>query len=230
MGVSLTIMLCSLPVLASPIIQFEKVEVNVGEVQSGQIVQVEFPFKNMGDQPLEIKSVSASCGCTQPKAKQNILQPGESSAIEAKFTVPMTGADFNKPIAVMCNDPANREVKLSIVGKAIQVVTLTPASISIETMMTGSRREETVLVTPTNPDGFSIDSVIPSGKHLIVREVVKANDGKGSYRIKFTITAGGIPGRVLDYLLIKLGLPNKPEVRVLVYGNVEAKKDDSKPA
>ena len=37
---------------------------DLGKVEEGQVVDVAFRFKNTGDKPLIIPSVSVSCGCT----------------------------------------------------------------------------------------------------------------------------------------------------------------------
>jgi hypothetical protein len=47
-------------------IEFEKTEVNMGNLTQHHPDTATFIFKNTGDTPLVIYSAEASCGCTQP--------------------------------------------------------------------------------------------------------------------------------------------------------------------
>lgn len=59
---------------------------DLGQVEEGQVVDVAFRFKNTGDKPLVISSVSTSCGCTTiPEKPKEPFAPGEEGVIKAKF-------------------------------------------------------------------------------------------------------------------------------------------------
>jgi hypothetical protein len=59
---------------------------DLGKVEEGQVVDVAFRFKNTGDKPLFISSVSASCGCTTiPEKPKEPFAPGQEGVIKAKF-------------------------------------------------------------------------------------------------------------------------------------------------
>lgn len=58
---------------------------NLGKVKEGQVVEVRFRFKNIGDKNLIIENVSASCGCTVPETPDRPFAPGEEGVIKAKF-------------------------------------------------------------------------------------------------------------------------------------------------
>jgi len=59
---------------------------NLGKVEEGQVVEVAFRFKNTGDKPLIIASVSVGCGCTTITEKpKEPLTPGQEGVIKAKF-------------------------------------------------------------------------------------------------------------------------------------------------
>ena len=59
---------------------------DLGKVEEGQVVDVAFRFKNTGDKPLVIASVSVGCGCTIiTERRKEPLQPGREGVIKAKF-------------------------------------------------------------------------------------------------------------------------------------------------
>lgn len=58
---------------------------NLGKVNEGQKVEVNFRFKNTGDRSLIITSASASCGCTVPNPPKEPIAPGNEGSIKAVF-------------------------------------------------------------------------------------------------------------------------------------------------
>ena len=69
-----------------PILKFDFDTYDFGEVTDGEIVEVDYTFKNTGESNLIIYDASASCGCTVPKyPKDKEIKPGESGVIKARF-------------------------------------------------------------------------------------------------------------------------------------------------
>ena len=58
---------------------------NFGRINEGQQLQVSFRFKNTGDKPLVIKSVTPGCGCTAADPPSEPIQPGAEGSINASF-------------------------------------------------------------------------------------------------------------------------------------------------
>ena len=69
-----------------PIIKFDFDTYDFGEVTDGEIVEVNYTFKNTGKSNLIIYDASASCGCTVPEyPKDEEIKPGETGVIKARF-------------------------------------------------------------------------------------------------------------------------------------------------
>ena len=69
-----------------PIIKFDFDTFDFGEVTDGEIVEVDYIFKNIGKSNLIIFDASASCGCTVPEyPKDKEIKPGETGVIKARF-------------------------------------------------------------------------------------------------------------------------------------------------
>lgn len=58
----------------------------------------DFKFTNISDKPIKLVYVKASCGCTTPSWTQEIIQPGKTGIVTAKYGI-RPGA-FNKTVTV----------------------------------------------------------------------------------------------------------------------------------
>jgi hypothetical protein len=56
-----------------------------GKIQEGQKLEVSFRYKNIGDKPLVIQHVQASCGCTVAEQSTEPVAPGADGLIKATF-------------------------------------------------------------------------------------------------------------------------------------------------
>lgn len=70
----------------APQITFEETEYNSGKITQGEVLNYVYKFKNTGDAPLIISSVTGSCGCTIPRSyPTGKIMPGEGGEIEVEF-------------------------------------------------------------------------------------------------------------------------------------------------
>ncbi|MFB6320116.1 DUF1573 domain-containing protein [Saccharicrinis sp. FJH54] len=70
----------------SPKIAFSETEHDLGNIkEDGGKVETVFEFRNLGQEPLMIKNVSSSCGCTTPTYSKEPILPGKSGQIRAVF-------------------------------------------------------------------------------------------------------------------------------------------------
>ena len=97
-----------------PHIAFEEEDFDAGTILSGEKLKHSFKFKNRGGQPLKLKRVKASCGCTATAPSQDVIQPGESAFIEATFDSKGRSGKQHKTIMVQSNDPVNPNVVLHL--------------------------------------------------------------------------------------------------------------------
>jgi len=76
---------------------------NFGKVAEGAIVEYNYRFKNTGNVPLVVTSVSASCGCTVPEKPEAPIKPGEIGFIKVKFNSENRPGETRKSITVNSN-------------------------------------------------------------------------------------------------------------------------------
>jgi hypothetical protein len=60
-------------------------EKDLGTIEEGQKVEIVYEYTNVGQKPLVIKNVAASCGCTVPELPKVPVMPGKTGVIKAVF-------------------------------------------------------------------------------------------------------------------------------------------------
>ncbi len=96
-------------------IKFEQEVIDYGKIKLGSDGNRVFKFKNTGDAPLEIKSASASCGCTVPQTPKKPIFPGQTGEIKVHYDTNRPG-NFSKPITVHSNAKNGERKMLTIKG------------------------------------------------------------------------------------------------------------------
>ena len=88
---------------AMPKIQFEKKTHDFGEFEEGIQATTSFKFKNTGNAPLVLNSVTPSCGCTSPQWTKEPVAPGEEGEIKVVYNSKNRVGQFTKTITVKHN-------------------------------------------------------------------------------------------------------------------------------
>lgn len=103
------------PTRKPPQIKFETTTFNYDTIPQGKVVEYEFKFKNIGEQPLSIKDVKGSCGCTIGSYPFLDIAPNEQNSIKARFDSKGKKGVQSTTITVYSN-AEQKEVVLSLKG------------------------------------------------------------------------------------------------------------------
>ncbi|MGD9676322.1 MAG: DUF1573 domain-containing protein [Candidatus Bipolaricaulia bacterium] len=117
----LTLLLCTtvgVTVAATGDLLADAADFNFGKVIEGTIVVHTFILSNPGPQPLEIRKVRASCGCTATALSDYSLDAGESVQLEARVDTSGFGGDIVKSIYVdyITGTTESRTLTLHVAG------------------------------------------------------------------------------------------------------------------
>ena len=96
-------------------VKFNEVVHNFGQVEYNSDVKYTFEFKNTSKEPVAIKDVGTSCGCTTPSYSKEPVAPGKTGSVTAKYDSSRIGA-FTKTLTVYIN---NDQIKLMIRGTVL---------------------------------------------------------------------------------------------------------------
>jgi hypothetical protein len=91
---------------SGPRIEIEPSDHDFGGVKPNQELLHVFTVSNVGTEPLEIRRISTSCGCTAAIAKTRVLNPGQSTTLEVTLETRKYKGVIEKSVSVASNDPA----------------------------------------------------------------------------------------------------------------------------
>ncbi len=90
--------------LKGPVITWEKVTHDFGDVFQGDKVSHVFKFTNTGTEPLVITNVEVTCGCTTPKGwPRDPIMPGGEGELTVAFNSAGKFGKQNKVVTVTSN-------------------------------------------------------------------------------------------------------------------------------
>ena len=104
-----------------PQIEFKTEVIDYGTVKKSEDNGIRvFEFTNTGDEPLIIKDVKSTCGCTVPDKPKEPIMPGKTGEIPVKYN--MNPGPINKTITVESNavNKTNGRVPLKIKGTVVR--------------------------------------------------------------------------------------------------------------
>lgn len=98
-------------------VKFAKTRHDFGEVkeEKGPVSTV-FKFQNIGNKPLKLLSVKATCGCTTPGWSRDSVMPGDSGTVTVQYNPMGRPGVFGKEVLVE-TDGVPENVTLTILGK-----------------------------------------------------------------------------------------------------------------
>jgi hypothetical protein len=85
---------------------------SLGTIEEGQILKVNFRFKNAGKNPLVLEKVQPACGCTVADYPKTPITPGNTGEIIASFDSKGREGQQNKTLTVFANTPENTHTLL----------------------------------------------------------------------------------------------------------------------
>lgn len=101
------------PTAPTSVVKFEKETHDFGTLKYAADASYTFTFTNTSKEPIVIKDVKTSCGCTTPSYSREPIGPGRKGTVTAKYDSTRQG-NFYKTLTVTIND----EVKvLTIKGE-----------------------------------------------------------------------------------------------------------------
>jgi hypothetical protein len=77
-------------------------EIKLDDLQKDKKSVAVFTLKNIGNQPLSINNIDASCGCTKPYWDKNPIPPGKETSVTLEIQ-PEDAGFFHKTVRVYCN-------------------------------------------------------------------------------------------------------------------------------
>jgi hypothetical protein len=105
-----------------PIIQFETMKVDFGQVIQGELPKAVFKFKNVGTGPLVVTYVEKVCGCAHLDWTKDAVAPGGNGEITLDYNSAERPGIFRRSVVVKTNMGKDKDIFLMIKGDVIPPV------------------------------------------------------------------------------------------------------------
>lgn len=103
---------------------FSKTTHDFGVVWDHKEVEITFPFTNEGTEPLEIRDLRSTCGCTVPALEKTEYAPGEGGEITVIFN-PHNRSGLNQRTVTVTTNDAQGAYRLAIRAEVKPVLEIT---------------------------------------------------------------------------------------------------------
>jgi hypothetical protein len=97
-------------------IKWLETSINFGTIKSGEKVKLIYRFKNVGEKPLFVISVSEACKCALTEYNTDPIQPGKQGTIAVTFDSKTQAEAIRKSLVVETNTYDNRYQHLIFTG------------------------------------------------------------------------------------------------------------------
>jgi len=201
---------------------FEAKDYNFGTDARAAKAEHVFSFKNEGDQPIEIMSVSVSCTCTKPEILTKVVAPGEEGRIAAKFQtkkfVGQRGATLN---VSMKKGDSYATALLSVRGYIRQDVVLHPESVEMPKVIASEGGTNSVKVLYAGRSDWKITEAKCENKDINVQvvELLRQN-GRVEYELQTDIAKDSPVGQLLDVITVYTNDLNLKSFPVSINANI----------
>ena len=85
------------------VFKFEELEYDFGTIAEGKVIEHEFKFTNVGEAPLVISNVQASCGCTTPNWTKTPVKPGDEGFVKVVFNSTAKAGVQSPTVSIQAN-------------------------------------------------------------------------------------------------------------------------------
>jgi len=202
--------------------------VDLGNVSKGEIAEAVFKLVNEGTEPLLVKSVRPTCGCTVADYDREIL-PGAEGKVTAKLDTADFSGPVSKSILIMTNDAVNPTVTVVIKANVQPHIDVLPRPLIRFNAVIKENMEETVVVVASDLEReFKITKVESTVPYLLASyrplDEGERFDGHSDsqYEVSLKLADEVQVGPVSGRLIIHTDHPDAPKVQVKVYGVVRA--------
>ncbi len=158
---------------------FQETGFSAGAFDQGAKVSHTFVFANRGTAPLEVKSVTPTCGCAVSDFDRVVL-PGQEGRVTLTVDTTTLRGSFTKGARVEWADPAQPAVLLTISGSIRQPVEIRPHYAFLEGFPGQPRTA--ILEIKNNESGPLRIAAVRSDRPEITAELAEVEEGK-EYRL-----------------------------------------------
>lgn len=186
-----------------------------GELPNTRKVEHQFIVQNNGTEPLEVKKIRSTCGCTVARAPDEVILPGEEGYVTATFNLVGREGPQEKKVTIYSNDPESPKVDLIFRGIALQTLRARPQMLVLGRIPPKSEMRTRNLAV-TSPDAFAITDINVDGEGIRVKPEFQLGETSTNFTFIVTIDPSDWDGEVRHTITLHTTSVEHPKVEVPV--------------
>ena len=209
------------PLPPQPHMAFDELVYDFGIAGPGHRITHIFKFTNLGSEPLQITSVSTSCGCTAAVLSKKEIAPGGSGEIRATFKTKRFEGVQETTIVVHSNDPDDPNIDLTIIGTIKRDVAVVPQGINFGDVQKGETVTSSVKLLQLSQNKLVLHRIEVNEKYLNATTSRFREENSRGINIDITLKPGAPVGTLNEVITLHTNLKRRPRIDVLVYGVIQ---------
>lgn len=164
--------------LAKPaVVEFELEKESFGKVPRGRVVTIEFSFKNVGEQPLQLKNASPEKKLVQIQIDPDRAEfpAGASGVLTVAFDTRLGRSSTSVTADLLTNDPQRMFLSLELKGEVVDPVATIPEALDFGSIVRGATSAKKVDLVSFDGSAFGVSKVTTS--HAAVKATVLPPEG-----------------------------------------------------
>ncbi len=200
---------------------FQTTSHDFGTVARAAKTEFRFYFDNPYSQPVHVRSVRTSCGCTTPLIETETVPPGGRGSILARFNTGTHSGARGATVTVTFDKPSFTEVQLQVKGYIRTDVVFNPGEASFGNVMQGQSKSIDVAVDYAGKSNWSIHEV-SSSYPFFKAEATEASrqNGRIKYNLSIAIAPNAPSGPIEGELIVRTNDRNMTSIPIRVLANV----------
>ncbi len=146
----------------------EGMNLDFGTIYTGKSFVKDLTIRNAGTIPLELTSVSASCGCTGTFMHHNVVNPNDSTTLTITFDPSRFAGEVEKSITMNTNDTANPHIRILFKANVVKALAVAPEYVVFRTTL-DSTALDTLLLQNLSSTPVRILSATASGPEVALK-------------------------------------------------------------
>lgn len=206
------------PLVPEPRVFVEKDVFDFGEVEIGREVRHRFTVENRGRKPLTLEPLRSECACATTIQPGGTIAAGDTGWVEVAFDTSGVVGDRVRTVTLETNDPEVQELVLSLRGRVLADVRLTPDHVFFGRVPLGVSRSRVVEID-TEP-GVAISKVGKESSRFALR-IERKKPARSGIRLHVDLHPQHVRGPFDDIVVVTTTSPRQPTIHLQVLGFVE---------
>lgn len=174
-----------------------------GAVARAAKTEHRFAIHNPFDQPMHLRSISASCGCTTPIIESEWIKPGETGTVMARFNTGTFNGDRKASLNLSIDQPRNMQVQLNVKGYIRTDIVINPGELNFGAVPEGESKQIDAILEYAGRNDWKITGITSNDEFIDAQfEETSRKPGRITYKLTAKLAPGASSGTQASQLVL----------------------------